>query len=381
MLPDADVVAACDLSEERLARASAALSISPTHRYTSIESMLEREELDIAVVATRTNLHSELALPPLEAGLHVIGEKPMDDDLDGAHAMMATADRNGVQLAIHHQGRIMPCEREMQRRIAAGDIGRVVEVRAGAKGYYGGYDLMNQGTHLLSSFRGLVDSEFAWVHATLETGDRPTQPEDIVEGPNHFGVIAGEHLVVELRFENGARGILLEQRHDPVHKDNTFIHVRGTEGQLWVAYDTSRYFITRDTRLGPEPVWEEVRVPYERYVLDGVRPDHPALRRGEIYFAREMIDALEQGREHTCSGREAVKIMELIMGAYIAHFEGRRVHLPLQERGHPLVRVRAEAGLPPVDPDVPVSYGEWERRELARIEQVGMKPYGLRGPA
>ena len=175
LLPDASVIAVCDIDENRLNAVGEELGIAPSKRYRSYDEMLSREELDIVVVTTRTDLHATLTLPVLEAGIHAIGEKPMDDDLDGAHAMMEAANKNGVRLAIHHQGRIMPSSQEIHRRIAAGDIGQVVEVRSASKGYYGG----NGGTHLLDSFHGLVDSEFDWVHGTLETGGRPTQPEDI----------------------------------------------------------------------------------------------------------------------------------------------------------------------------------------------------------
>ena len=66
-----------------------------------------------------------------------------------------------------------------------------------------------------------------------------------------------------------------------------------------------------------------------------------------------MIDAIEEGREHTCSGWDGLQVMEAMMGCFISHFEGRHVSLPLEERGHPLIRIREEAGLGPVDTDVP----------------------------
>ena len=119
LLPDASLTAICDIDENRLNAVGDELGVVPAKRYRSIDEMLARQELDIVVVATRTDLHATLTLPVLEAGIHAIGEKPMDDNLDGAHAMMETADKNGVQLAVHHQCRISPRDREIQRRIAA----------------------------------------------------------------------------------------------------------------------------------------------------------------------------------------------------------------------------------------------------------------------
>jgi predicted dehydrogenase len=232
LLPDASVAALCDIDEERLNAIGEELGVAPAKRYRSIDEMLSREELDIVIVATQTDLHAPLTLPVLEAAIHAVGEKPMDDDLDGAHAMMEAATKNGARLAIHHQGRIAPCDRELQHRIAQGDIGQVVEVHLGGKGYYGGYGLLDVGTHALNSLRGYVNSEFDWVHGRLETGGRPTQPEDIIIAPNHFGVIAGEHVIVECRFKDGTRGTLSLNRHNPSHSHNCVTHIRGTEGQF-----------------------------------------------------------------------------------------------------------------------------------------------------
>ena len=113
--------------------------------------------------------------------------------------------------------------------------------------------------------------------------------------------------------------------------------------------------------------------------FEGIDQDHPALRSGEGYVAREMIDAIEEGREHTCSGRAGLQIMQLMMGCFISHFEGRRVSLPLEERGHPLVRIREESGLGPVDTDVPTGYRAWLAHEFLRMKGSGLNPYEIVG--
>jgi hypothetical protein len=92
-----------------------------------------------------------------------------------------------------------------------------------------------------------------------------------------------------------------------------------------------------------------------------------------------MIDAIEEGREHTCSGWDGLQVMEAMMGCFISHFEGRHVSLPLEERGHPLIRIREEAGLGPVDTDVPTPYLPWLEHELLRMKAAGLTPYGLKG--
>jgi hypothetical protein len=94
-----------------------------------------------------------------------------------------------------------------------------------------------------------------------------------------------------------------------------------------------------------------------------------------------MIDALKEGRPHVCSLEEAYRIMHAMMGCYLSHYEQRRVTLPLSEFGHPLLRIRAEAGLGPVDASVPVAYEAWLPHELTRIERGGARSCPLKGPA
>src|SRR5258708_37120414 len=72
--PEAELVALCDRSAEALERANAAYG--PVKTYTDCQAMLAAEDLDGAIVATNHNSHYGLGKLCLEAGLHVLGEKP-----------------------------------------------------------------------------------------------------------------------------------------------------------------------------------------------------------------------------------------------------------------------------------------------------------------
>ena len=50
----------------------------------------------------------------------------------------------------------------------------------------------------------------------------------------------------------------------------------------------------------------------------------------------DWLDAIQKDREPACSARAATKSLEMIMAVYHAALGGRRVSLPLEERGHPL---------------------------------------------
>ncbi|OPX24837.1 MAG: hypothetical protein B1H02_02605, partial [Candidatus Latescibacteria bacterium 4484_107] len=75
LIEDVEVTALADLSEKNLTEAAAELQVSAT--YSSYQDMLEKEQLDAVYVATPDMYHRAPVIDSLEAGCHVIVEKPM----------------------------------------------------------------------------------------------------------------------------------------------------------------------------------------------------------------------------------------------------------------------------------------------------------------
>ncbi|HDI00403.1 MAG TPA: Gfo/Idh/MocA family oxidoreductase, partial [Firmicutes bacterium] len=73
--PEAEVVAICDVDEGRLAQVGERYGVR--RRYTDYRRMLEKEDLDVVSVATPNYLHMPITLAALEAGCHVLCEKPL----------------------------------------------------------------------------------------------------------------------------------------------------------------------------------------------------------------------------------------------------------------------------------------------------------------
>jgi len=121
-MPEAEIVAACDVDIER-ARQSA------PRAYSSAEEMLAREDLHFVDIATRPESH--LALVELAASrkLAVICQKPMAPTWSEAVAMVRAAESAGIRLMIHENWRWQPWYREAQRLIQRGDIGQPVSYR------------------------------------------------------------------------------------------------------------------------------------------------------------------------------------------------------------------------------------------------------------
>ena len=74
-------------------------------------------------------------------------------------------------------------------------------------------------------------------------------------------------------------------------------------------------------------------------------------------YADEYVRALDEGRDHACSGANGHHVVEIIMAIYESAGYGRRVEIPQQNREHPLVRLRREHGLPDTTQS-PIQYAD-----------------------
>lgn len=117
-----EVVMVCDVSER--GRADAAQRI-PTAVITSSLQELLGAGLDAVLVLTPDNVHAEVAVQTLKAGIPTFCEKPLDVTLEAADAILSTAFQTGTRLYVGHNMRHMPVVVQMRELIQAGAIGEV----------------------------------------------------------------------------------------------------------------------------------------------------------------------------------------------------------------------------------------------------------------
>ena len=227
--PRTEVVGLCDLVEDRLNSIGDELNV--TARFTNLDQMIRETEPDIVAIPTAPSLHAPLALRVLEHGVNIEVEKPMGMDLMETDAVMKKAAQKGVQVAVHHQWRLSGWTQAINRLYQAGDIGELRHIYASGKGYYGGFGLMEIGTHLLThmtKFGG--DCRSVTAHAT--TRGRPITPNDVLPAPRGNGIIAGDNVTASLQFDNGVTGTLLQHKFDKINVDAHVVELYGTEGRL-----------------------------------------------------------------------------------------------------------------------------------------------------
>ena len=102
-MSDVEMVAFCDVIPERAAEAAKKYGTADAKCYTDYKELLADPTIDNVRVLTQNRLHAEITIAALEAGKHVICEKPMCITTEEAKAMIDARDRSGKVLAIGYQ--------------------------------------------------------------------------------------------------------------------------------------------------------------------------------------------------------------------------------------------------------------------------------------
>ncbi|UAK25801.1 Gfo/Idh/MocA family protein [Sphingomonas nostoxanthinifaciens] len=144
--------------------------------YEDYDALLRSGEIDAVYVATPNFIHTPYVLAALEAGIHVLLEKPVAASLADAEAIVAAQKRSGAKLMVAYRLHHEPGTVEMVTRAQRGDFGdlrfftasfaqNVAEANSrGHNGYWGG-PVPDMGTYPLNAVRNLFGEEPIWVHA------------------------------------------------------------------------------------------------------------------------------------------------------------------------------------------------------------------------
>lgn len=183
----ADLVAVADTSLEagQAVGAEFGVDVEP-----SVDQLLGRDDVDAVVLAVPSGLHADAAVAALEAGKHVLLEKPLEVTVDAADRIIDAEKRSGKVLSVVSQRRFAPENQFLHHTIASGGLGRIttanIEIALWrSQEYYdsgawrgtwaldGGGALMNQGVHLVDLALWLLgDVEEVYAHSGLLAHER-----------------------------------------------------------------------------------------------------------------------------------------------------------------------------------------------------------------
>ena len=177
--PGMKCIAMCDLSPARVQAAKEELPGLEGY-FTDLDDMLAMPDLDLVVIILPHHLHAPMALKCLDAGKHVILEKPFSITLDEANAMIAKAEEKGLMLSLFHNRRWDGDYLTIRDVIDRGLIGEIFHIEMGQGGYrHPGYwwrsdkaisggVMHDWGAHCIDWILNLVPSKVAQVMGAFQ---------------------------------------------------------------------------------------------------------------------------------------------------------------------------------------------------------------------
>ncbi len=163
-VPQAKIVALCDVNIERATQVAKDLDLESIQIYADYREMLEKAGVDAVSVGLPNYLHAQATIDCLEAGKHVLCEKPLAMNAREAQTMADAAAKSGKKCMVGQVSRFRAESRYLKKLVESGELGRVYYAQAGflrkkgipgyggwftTKEFSGGGPLIDIGVHLL----------------------------------------------------------------------------------------------------------------------------------------------------------------------------------------------------------------------------------------
>lgn len=170
--PNAQMVAFCDIIEERAVEAKEKYGAEGAKVYTDYQELLKDKTIDIVHVCTPNDSHAEIAIAALESDKHVMCEKPMAKTAADARRMVEAAERTGKKLTVGYNNRFRSDSQYLKKVCEDGTLGEVYYAKAHAirrravptwgvfldEEKQGGGPLIDIGTHALDLTLWMMDN-------------------------------------------------------------------------------------------------------------------------------------------------------------------------------------------------------------------------------
>lgn len=342
-VPQCDVVAVADANDGGRAAAVKRLTADgqAPQGFADYREMLDKKKPDIVAVCPRhLDQHRDMVLAAVERGAHVYMEKPFCRTLEEADEIVAAVEKQNVKLAIAHQTRYSPRLRVVKQMIEDGKIGRVLEFRGRGKEDRrgGGEDLWVLGSHILNMMHYLGGEPTSCTARVLWEGE-PVTKEDVFDGPEGIGRLAGDNVAAAYEMHEGVMGYFNSVRSSSPGGTGRFgLRVLGSKGciDILTGHLPPMHYL-------PDPLWAPGRSDKSWVLITSAGPGEQeplkdgGLHGGNLLAVADLLAAIEEDRQPECNIYEARWTVEMIAGVFESHrVGGGPVKLPLKTRANPL---------------------------------------------
>jgi predicted dehydrogenase len=326
------MAAICGRDPAAVAAAAARLGWAATE--TDWKRLVQRDDVDLVDVCTPGSSHAEISIAALEAGKHVLCEKPLANTVEEARAMVAAAERaagRGVRAMVGFNFRRVPAVALARELVAAGRLGAIRHVRAAYLGAHlldpefplvwrlqaseaGSGALGDLGAHAIDLAQYVAGDRITGVSALTETfvPERPLPGGGGARGP----VTVDDAALFIARFGGGAVALLEATRFATGHDEGLRVELNGEQGSLvWElgAFNELRFF-----DAGDDPATQGFR---RIQVTRSVHPYAAAwwpeghsigYEHTFTHEVRDLLEAIAGGRDPAPSFADGLQVQEVL---------------------------------------------------------------------
>ena len=306
---------------------------------TDWRAAVERDDIDVVDIVTPGASHAEIAIAALQAGKHVLCEKPLANTLDEAQAMAAAADGAAGKAMVGFTYRRVPAATFARDLVQSGAVGEIRQVRAVylqdwlvdpeapltwrlQKDQAGSGALGDLGAHAVDLAQFITGQKITAVSGTLNTfvHERPL----LGEASGLAGTAAEERGTVTVddlalfntRFDGGAMGSFEATRMSTGRKNALRVEVSGSRGAVSFDLENMNY-------LG----FYDATAPADRQGFTNImvtEPDHPYMsawwptghmlgyEHGFTHQVRDLVEAIAEDRQPEPSFAEGLQVQTVL---------------------------------------------------------------------
>lgn len=131
-LKSVEIVAFCDIVTEKAEKAAKQFGTETAKVYYDYRELIKDKSIDVVHICTPNKSHADITIASLEAGKHVMCEKPIAKTSADARRMIESAKRTGKKLTIGYQNRYRPDSQYLHKLCQANELGEIYFAKAHA---------------------------------------------------------------------------------------------------------------------------------------------------------------------------------------------------------------------------------------------------------
>ncbi|MBE4718100.1 Gfo/Idh/MocA family protein [Pseudarthrobacter sp. AB1] len=312
---------------------------------TDWRRLIERDDIDLIDICTPGNTHAEIAIAALEAGKHVLCEKPLANSVAEAERMTAVADaaaKRGVFSMCGFSYRRTPALALARRFVQQGRLGTVRQVRAQYlqdwlsdenapmtwrldRSKSGSGSLGDIGAHIIDAAQWITGQNITGVSALLETfvQQRPLAGDmvglgghgDVGADAPRGSVTVDDAAIFTARFDGGPIGVFEATRYALGRKNAMRIEINGSKGSLAFDFEEMNVLSYYDGADSPDAGFRRIFVtePEHPYAANWWPTGHGlGYEHGFTHQVVDLVNAVAEQRQPEPSFADALQVQRVL---------------------------------------------------------------------